>query len=992
MNINNQINALAQSLLVADPNDSSQLDNLKNDLEDLAAAIRETGRDDLCEPIDRALDVIRTHPEDPEVQSPQETLEGIGDAITDLQRALEDKHLPQPQDEEGGESSAEDNGGEDDFQAGLPPAVDQEILREFLDNRSDSLLRIEELALDLENTAADEAPPEPEELRRLLHTLKGEAGMLGLDPVQKLCHRLESLFESDGPADQFADILLDAKDWLNAAFEDYRDEKPPQNPVEPLLNRISVTVDRPHNADTETPPPPPEPDAEETDQAEDDGDWTDPAPRSNDSEVTVDQRQTPDVLTEDPEMVMEFVDESLEHLQTADTQILELENNPQDADSLNAVFRAFHTIKGLAGFFELDHIQELSHKAENLLDSARDGELVLQGAVADCAFDSVDLLKNLVGDVRQTIESGEPLPHRDGVNDLLVQIRNILNGDIPPETDSATDVSPDKKLGEILVETGAISQEELDEALAAQRQDDPERPRLGEILVKSAKTSSLKVRKAAAAQLEDGRHERIGELLVEEGEITREDIAEALREQEKPREGKKLGQKLVEEDKASAKDVASALRQQKKARGESKTSTSKPAGSSSGNKVRESIRVDADRLDHLIETIGEMVIAQSMVQQSLERMTSQHSTGVQRKLDRLDKMTRELQEVGMSLRMVPIRATFQKMARLVRDLSRKSGKKVNFTMSGEHTELDKSLVDQIGDPLVHLIRNAVDHGIETPEERMTSGKPETGRVALRAFHEGGNIFIEVEDDGGGLNRSAILNKARERGVIQDGEELSDEEVYNLIFRPGFSTNEQVTDISGRGVGMDVVKRNIEAMRGQVEVRSEPGEGSTFSIRLPLTLAIIDGMVIRVGDERYVLPTLSIEQSVRPTGEDISSVLEKGRMLEFQGHEIPMYHLGNLFGIDEAEEECTEALVVVVECDDREVGLVVDELLGQQQIVIKSLGGGLQQQPGLSGGAIMPDGKVALILDIAGLVMLAETTVSEATNAGSHRPALAAAGS
>jgi two-component system chemotaxis sensor kinase CheA len=302
-------------------------------------------------------------------------------------------------------------------------------------------------------------------------------------------------------------------------------------------------------------------------------------------------------------------------------------------------------------------------------------------------------------------------------------------------------------------------------------------------------------------------------------------------------------------------------------------------------------------------------------------------------------------------------------------------------MSGEDTELDKSLVDQIGDPLVHIIRNAMDHGIESPEERREAGKPETGRVALRAFHEGGNIFIEVEDDGRGLDREAILSKARQQGIIENGDELSDEEVWRLIFRPGFSTTEEVTDVSGRGVGMDVVTKNIEAMRGHVEIDSSPGEGSTFSIRLPLTLAIIDGMVIRVGEERYVLPTLSIEQSVRPSEEDISSVLQTGQMLDFQGQDIPMYHLGRLFEIPGAEPDPTEALVVVVETEDRLIGLVTDELLGQQQIVIKSLGGSLQKLPGMAGGAIMPDGNVALILDIGGMIKLAENTAIDENTTG-----------
>ncbi len=365
-----------------------------------------------------------------------------------------------------------------------------------------------------------------------------------------------------------------------------------------------------------------------------------------------------------------------------------------------------------------------------------------------------------------------------------------------------------------------------------------------------------------------------------------------------------------------------------------------------------------------------MVIAVSMVKQSVDTRN-----GKKQKLDRqmrqLDKITRELQGMGTSLRMVPIRSTFQKMARLVRDLAKKTGKRLEFIMSGEDTELDKAVVDKIGDPLVHMVRNAVDHGIEDRvEDRRKLNKPDEARVELRAYHRGGNICIEIEDDGKGLDRDAILAKSIERGIIRDGENLSDREIFNLIFEPGFSTAKKITEVSGRGVGMDVVKRNIEALRGQVDIRSEVGKGSVFTIRLPLTLAIIDGMIVRVGKERYIIPTLSIVQSLQPQQKDLSTVLKRGEMLSLQGRLIPMHRLGRLFNHKEAEEDPTKALVVVVENNEDFAGLVVDELLGQQQIVIKSIGEIFQDIPGISGGAILADGRVGLILDVSGLVRLA----------------------
>jgi two-component system chemotaxis sensor kinase CheA len=314
---------------------------------------------------------------------------------------------------------------------------------------------------------------------------------------------------------------------------------------------------------------------------------------------------------------------------------------------------------------------------------------------------------------------------------------------------------------------------------------------------------------------------------------------------------------------------------------------------------------------------------------------------------------------------------FQKMARLVRDLSKKQEREVEFVVSGEDTELDKNVVDKIGDPLVHMVRNAVDHGIESDvADRVKLGKPEMGRIELRAFHKGGNICIEIEDDGRGLDREAILAKAISRGLLREGENPSDRDLFALIFEAGFSTAKQVTDISGRGVGMDVVRRNIEELRGTVDISSSPGKGSTFSIKLPLTLAIIEGMVIRVGEEHYIIPTLSVVRLLRPQSTDITHVFDRGEMLAFEGNHLPLFRLAGLFDVDGAKARPEEAMVVVVEDEGRKVGLMADELLGQQSIVIKSLGETMQGTDGVAGGAIMSNGNVALILDVAGIVRVA----------------------
>ncbi|MEM7233179.1 MAG: chemotaxis protein CheA [Planctomycetota bacterium] len=311
---------------------------------------------------------------------------------------------------------------------------------------------------------------------------------------------------------------------------------------------------------------------------------------------------------------------------------------------------------------------------------------------------------------------------------------------------------------------------------------------------------------------------------------------------------------------------------------------------------------------------------------------------------------------------------------MVRDLASQSGKQVELVVNGKDTELDKSMVERLSDPLMHLMRNAVDHGIErTPEDREASGKHPIGSIELRAYHQGGSIYIEVEDDGRGIDRNRVIERARERGIIGEGEVPADRDAFNLIFEPGFSTAPEVTAVSGRGVGMDVVKRNIEEMRGSIEISSEPGLGTLFTIKLPLTIAIIDGMVVRVGEEEYIIPTLSIVRSIQPESGELSTVLESDEVIMVQGELVPLYHLGRIFDVRGAADSPMEGIVVIVEVEGRHFGFLTDELLGQQQIVIKSLGQRLRDIPGIAGGAVMANGRIGLIVDVAGLVTMAQTT-------------------
>ena len=380
------------------------------------------------------------------------------------------------------------------------------------------------------------------------------------------------------------------------------------------------------------------------------------------------------------------------------------------------------------------------------------------------------------------------------------------------------------------------------------------------------------------------------------------------------------------------------------------------------------VRVRTDRLDGLVDMIGELVIAHSILAEHVARSGNGDSVLV-RHLAHAGKIVRELQDLSVCIRMVPLRSTFQRMARVVRDVAHKSGKQVTFVEEAGDTELDRNMVEILNDPLVHMIRNAVDHGIEPPEERIAKGKPPVGVVRLSAYQQGGSVVIELSDDGRGLDREKILAKARARGLVDSDRGLSDNELFNLIFEPGFSTASKVTDVSGRGVGMDVVRRHMEMVRGRIDITSEPGKGTTFALRLPLTLAITDGMVVRVGSERYILPTVSIHMSFRPTPDVLSTVVGRGEMVMVRGELLPIVRLHRLFQIADAATDPTAALLVVIGAGGRRCALLVDELLAHQQVVAKSLGAGLGAVPGLSGCAILGDGRVGLILDPAQIIAL-----------------------
>lgn len=607
---------------------------------------------------------------------------------------------------------------------------------------------------------------------------------------------------------------------------------------------------------------------------------------------------------QDRELTEGFVLESLEHLETIEINVLALEQNPEDREVLDAIFRPFHTVKGVSGFLNLSDINHLAHEVETLLDDARNGKVTVDEAVTDAVLDSVDLMRRMIGRLRQELETGAAGPADFGLEAFVDRLRALQ---ISAHGQKVEEGRPDPR------DDGADT----------------------------------------------------GTILVEKGIVTDQDVSEALVKQAQlPGPGKKIGEILVEDRKATAKDVVGALRDQKRRRG--------AAGGAEGQiDSARFVRVDTHKLDNMVDMVGELVITQAMLGQDMAGLLS-HDQRLYSNLGQLRRITSEIQRISMSMRMVPIKQTFEKMIRLVRDLSKKSGKQVKLNMVGEETEIDRNMVDEIYDPLVHMVRNSLDHGIEMPLVRKAAGKPETGTVTLMAYHRGGNIVIEVSDDGKGLDRDKIVERAIERGLIRSGENTTDQEIFALIFQPGFSTAEEVTDVSGRGVGMDVVKRAVDSMRGRLDVKSERNKGTTILLKLPLTLAIIDGISVCAGGKNYIIPTTAVVESLRPAREDCSSVVDRGEMVKIRDTLYPLIRLHSLFGFEPLYRDPWEAIVVVAESDGRRKCILVDELVGKQEVVIKSLGEQLKGVKGMAGGAILADGRVGLILDIPGLFQISES--------------------
>ncbi|KQY52730.1 chemotaxis protein CheW [Lysobacter sp. Root494] len=636
-----------------------------------------------------------------------------------------------------------------------------------------------------------------------------------------------------------------------------------------------------------------------------------------------------------------FFEESREGLDAMESGLLAMESGRSDAETINVIFRAAHSIKGGAATFGFTAVTDLTHLLETLLDEARGGRRVLDGDATGALLVSVDVLRGLLAGC----EHGDPIDQA-----ALAQARSglerLLAAEAKPAPEPPKTVDTDNGDWRISFTPAASLFMSGNDPLRILR----ELASHGELGV-----TCLDVRLPRFEQMDPYEAYLAWDLTLP-GSVPRSAIDEAFAWVEDECE-------LSIEAHRSEVSAATAP---VSARSEPAEPDIAVAANRRTSDHDNSIRVAVGKVDALINLVGELVITQAMLRQRSEQLDPVAHEELMAGLVQLERNTRDLQESVMGVRMLPVEFAFSRFPRMVRDLAARLGKKVHLRTSGEATELDKGVIEKIVDPLVHLVRNAIDHGLELPAERRAAGKDETGTITLTAAHQGGHIVIEIGDDGRGLDRERILRKAAERG-LHVPENPTDAQVWDLVFAPGFSTAEQLTDLSGRGVGMDVVRKNISALGGQVEIRSGKGTGSTISIRLPLTLAIVDGMSVAVGNEVFIVPLNIVIESLQPAASDVRTIAGESRVLRVREDYLPLINLAEQYGLPASRNaEHGNPIAVVVESDGRRLALEVDDLLGQHQVVVKNLEANYRRVPGVSGATILGDGRVALIVDPAGI--------------------------
>ncbi|WP_341325959.1 chemotaxis protein CheA [Methylotuvimicrobium sp. KM2] len=665
-----------------------------------------------------------------------------------------------------------------------------------------------------------------------------------------------------------------------------------------------------------------------------------------------------------------FFEESFEGLDIMESGLLNLDMGDVDAETINTIFRAAHSIKGGSGTFGFSAIADFTHAMETLLDEMRDGRRKVTQPAINVLLGSVDCLREMLTAIQdeKTLDQEKVTEHKkaldtelNGADKTASPLEQpqpiVINNDnagwriaFSPHADLLKTGNDPVRMFRELAELGEIDITVDLQGVPGLYELDPEECHLSWQI-----TVHGNIPRSEIDDIFDWVEEHC-DLAVQNIEQTTQASSPAF---DAPPQSAAI--ETTPPSSATNPPIVSESGQNEK------INADKP---SNAGKSSASIRVDTAKIDTLINMVGELVITQSMLSLIGEHFDLNKLDQLKNGLAQLERHTRELQESVMNIRMLPISFVFSRFPRLVHDLSSKLGKKIELQLIGEHTEVDKTVVELISDPLVHLVRNSLDHGIETPDERIAAGKQETGTVTLEAYHRGGNIVIEVSDDGRGLDKDKLRAKALEKGLIQDDAVLSDKQTYELIFMPGFSTAEQLTDVSGRGVGMDVVRRNIQSLGGNIDIVSQLGKGSTMAIYLPLTLAILDGQSVAVGDETYIIPLGSIIESINVTERMINRVAGKGETFRLRQEYLPIVRMHEIFSVPNAKAtKLTEGLLVVVEGQGIRCGLFVDDLLTQQQVVVKSLEANYRQVEGISGATILGDGSVALILDIPGLVRL-----------------------
>ncbi|MGB4268697.1 MAG: chemotaxis protein CheA [Spirochaetota bacterium] len=683
-----------------------------------------------------------------------------------------------------------------------------------------------------------------------------------------------------------------------------------------------------------------------------------------------------------------FLAETKELLENLENDIVRYEET-KDPELIHSIFRYVHTLKGGSGMAGYDDVYQFTHTLENILDLVRNGMLPMNDLLADIVFASIDvirlrlyseedpskfeekfaILQAKIHDIESILQIKEEKTVEQKKPDEIQPVYNFFRVKAKFREDIFKSGIDPLIIIEDLVSLGKIVE------LRVNRNDvpmleklDPEKCYLSWDIVLKTKSkeealddvfifvrddneiSITNVTKNYVAQpvIEDV--PKLGELLLSKGMLTEREYEDVLSEHEKSK--KKVGEIAVTKGYVEDNDISLALKEQESIKKHLSTST---------------LRVDAKKVDSLMNLLGEMVIGFSGIKRIAEEIEDEKAYRLNNALYGVDRIIREFQEHLMRIRMVPIGPVFEQYRRFIRDTAKAHGKLIHLEIAGGDTEIDKTVIERINDPLKHLIRNAIDHGIESPQQRQAKGKPQEGSILLKAYHQEGNIFIEISDDGQGIDRDKVLQKAISIGLVSKLDDLPDTKIYDFLFAPGFSTAESVGDLSGRGVGLDVVKTNIEALRGSVEVLSEANKGTTFRIKLPLTLAIIDGMLVKVAHETFIIPILSIIESIKPGKKDIKTVENKGEVVHVRGEYVPLVKLHKEFKLAQTIENPWDGLVVIVESQGKALGLVVDELVGQQQIVIKSLDRDITTSRAISGAAILGDGTIALIIDVHGFI-------------------------